>query len=119
MSMIYVDGVELPEPSEFTWGIQDVSNSQAGRTEDALMHKNKVADKRKLNLAWQGLTPDKTALVLQACHPEYVSVRYHDAMDNQYETRTFYTGDKTAAVKWWYGATGRYYSKISFNFVER
>lgn len=42
---IKVDGTELPCPSSFTWGLQDVSASQSGRTDDAIMHKNRVAQK--------------------------------------------------------------------------
>jgi|GEM_PF-3788472 len=49
-----VDGVTLKyTPSEFTYGLQDVSDTQSGRTLDAVMHKNRIAQKRKLNMAIQ------------------------------------------------------------------
>jgi hypothetical protein len=119
MAMITVNGVELPDPAEYTWGLQDVSASDAGRTEDAMMHKNRVGQKRKLNLTWSGLEPADVALILQAVNPEYMEVSYPDAMSNSTETRTFYVGDRSAPIHWWYGTTGRYYNRLSFNFIER
>ena len=49
MAMMLVDGVELPTPSTFEWGMIDVSASDSGRTQDAKMHKNRIAQKRQLN----------------------------------------------------------------------
>ena len=46
--MMLVDGVELPTPSTFEWGMIDVSASDSGRTQDAKMHKNRIAQKRQL-----------------------------------------------------------------------
>lgn len=118
MAMLIVDGVTIKDPSEFTWGINDVDSSDSGRTQDAIMHRNRVAQKRKLSIGWTMCTPAETAAILQAFNPEYISVTYHDAMDNATETRTFYTGDKSAPVHQWY-ANRKYYSKISFNIIER
>ena len=39
-------------PSEFTYGLQDVSASDSGRTQDGLMHKNRITQKVKLNLGF-------------------------------------------------------------------
>ena len=119
MAMLLVNGVALPDPSEMTWGLQDVSASDAGRTEDTIMWKNRVGQKRKLQVGWQNIDPAKTASILQAVNPEYIDLTYFDAMSGNTETRTFYVGDRSAPVKWWYGATGRYYSKVTFNFIER
>lgn len=41
-----VDGVALPCPSSFTWGLQDISASESGRTDDTTMHKNRVGQNR-------------------------------------------------------------------------
>ena len=46
---IKVDGTELPCPSSFTWGLQDVSASQSGRTDDAIMHKNRVMNMKSVH----------------------------------------------------------------------
>ena len=119
MAMLAVNGVTLRSPSEMTWGLQDVSDKAAGRTEDALMWKNRVAQKRKLSCGWQGISPADASAILTAVNPEYISVTYFDAMDGQNETRTFYVGDRSAPIKYWHGANGKIYSKLTLNFIER
>lgn len=118
MAMITVDGMAMPCPSSYTWYLQDISAAESGRTDDALMHKNRVAQKRKISLRWIGKTREETARILQAFDPEYISVRYPDKKSGAYETRVFYTGDKTAPVKiWWAGK--KIIESISFDIIER
>lgn len=118
MAMIWVDGVAVKTPSSFSWGLQDVSDSASGRTQDTLMHKNRIAQKRKLSFAWAGPTPQEAATLLQAFNPEYVSITYPDSMSGQNETRTFYVGDRSAMTKIWTIGNKRYES-ISFDAIER
>lgn len=118
MAMLIVDGVAVKEPSKFDYGLQDVSSSDAGRTQDSIMHKNRVAQKVKIGLAWNMTTPDETATLMQAFNPEYIDVTYHDALLNATVTKTFYTGDKSAAVHMW-TANRKYYTSVSFNIIER
>ena len=54
-AFLKVDGVALPCPSSFTWGLQDISASESGRTDDTTMHKNRVGQKRKLSVEWPRL----------------------------------------------------------------
>lgn len=116
--MIWVDGTEMKTPSSFSWGLKDVSDSASGRTQDAVMHKNRVAQKRKLSLSWAGPTPEEASIILKAFNPEYFSVKYPDAMSGTYETRTFYVSDRSAPVKIWTIRNKRYES-LSFEVIER
>lgn len=116
--MLTVDGVSLPCPSTFSWGLQDVSAGESGRTDDALMHKNRVAQKRKIGLGWNGKNWQETARIMQAFNPEYINVTYPDMLDGKYETRTFYVGDRSAPVKWWW-AGKQIIEQISFDIIER
>lgn len=118
MAMIKVDGVEMPCPSVFQWSLQDISAAESGRTDDTLMHKNRVGQKRKINLQWNGLDRSKTSFVLKAFNPEYVSVTYPDAMSGNNETRTFYVGDRSAPYKCWWVGNQRVES-LSFDIIER
>lgn len=113
-----VDGVKIPCPSEFTWGLQDVSDSEAGRDQNAYMYKNRIAQKRKINLSWNAVRPDKIKKILQAFQPEYVMVEYFDPLEGEVVTKEFYTGDKTAPVHMWTG-TNKLYSNVAFNLIER
>lgn len=119
MNMIKVDGVQLPCPSALTWGLQDVSAADSGRTQDALMHKNRVAQKRTLNVTWNALDWEATCAIIQAVNPEYVQVEYPDPLTgNQHETRTFYVGDRSAPFKcWWIG--NQRMEGLTFDFIER
>ena len=113
-----VDGVSLPCPSAFTWGLQDVSLGESGRTDDTIMHKNRVGQKRKLQVSWNGLNWADTSMILQAVNPEYVMVRYPDLMSGEYEEREFYVGDRTAPYKTWF-IGGERVESLSFDFIER
>ena len=117
-SMIKVDGVWIKTPSSFSFAINDVSASDAGRTSNALMHKNRVARKRTIRLAWNGPSPSEAHAILTAFAPEYFNVTYWDPVDNKQETRTFYSGDQEAPVKSW-SVNNKRYEQISFDIIER
>lgn len=117
-AMIIVDGVEMPCPSKFEWGLQDVSAAESGRTDDTMMHKNRVGQKRKIGLGWNGLDWTTTAFVMRAFNPEYVQVRYPDMLSGNYEIREFYVGDRSApVVVWWVG--NQRIETVSFDIIER
>lgn len=116
--MITVEGTKLPCPSAYEWSLQDVSAGESGRTDDALMHKNRVAQKRKLKVEWVGKDWQETSTILQSVQKEYLQVRYPDMLSGQYETRTFYVGDRTTPVKLWF-TNRKLIEKISFDFIER
>lgn len=117
-----VGGTRLKSPAEFQWGWQQVSDQNAGRTQDTTMHVNRIGIKRKLELEWQNLTPQETYEILQVFQPEYIRVTYHDPLDSPdpdaMSTRTFYTGDKSAPIYSWY-IGGERYEKLTFNLIER
>ena len=117
-NMLVVDGVKIKSPSSLSWGKQDISASDAGRTDDTIMHKNKVGEKRTLDLSWSGTTPQEASAILKAFAPEYFQVTYWDVENCRMETRRFYSGDKKAPVKIWTVNQKRYES-ISFNIIER
>lgn len=113
-----VDGVSMPCPSTWEFSIQDVSLGESGRTDDALMHKNRVAQKRKIAIAFNGVTADVCTQVLRAINPEYIDVYYWDPLDGQYETRTFYVGDRAMPYKCWWVGNHRM-ERLSFDIIER
>ena len=80
------------------------------------MHKNRVGQKRKLSLQWNGKDWKETSKILKAFNPEEIQVRYPDLMSGKYETRKFYVGDRTAPVKWWWVGNQRTES-ISFDII--
>lgn len=94
--------VDVPvEPTAITWGLQDISSSDAGRTNDknVTMHKMRVGQKRKLQVSWNNLTFAKASALVQMFQPEYVYVRYKDLLAGGWYTAKFYTGDKSSPFR--------------------
>lgn len=115
-TILMVNGVFIPDPSELQWGIQSVSDSNAGRTMDGKMHVNLVTRKRKIELKWSGVDFATTAEILAAVNDETFDVTYHDALTNSSQTKTFYVGDRSAMVKSYVEGYRR--NDISFNIIE-
>ncbi len=112
-----VDGAELPRsPSSYTWKLEDVSASDAGRTEDTVMHKKRIGQVIGIELAWQNITTAEVSAILRAFNPEYITVCYLDAMQGGYITSDFYVGNRSAPM---YSAVKGLWSNVSFNLIER
>ena len=120
MSEIFwkVDNVVMPCPSVWAWGLQDVSAGESGRTDDVTMHKNRVGQKRKISVGFNGCTREVGHAVVAAVNPEYIDVYYYDLLDGAYATRTFYVGDRTAPFKWWWDGK-HILESLQFDMIER
>lgn len=112
-----VNGSDVPVPSEFGWSIQDVSAPDSGRTLDGLMQKERVTRKEKIQLKWNGKSPEDTATILQAFADEYFDVTYVCPLTNSVVTKQFYCGDQSAPYYWW--CNGGLLESVSFNIIER
>lgn len=106
----------IPDPSELQWGIQSVSDSDAGRDLKGKMHVKLRTRKRKLELKWSGIDFNATKEVLQAVNPETFWVEYYDALENKRVPRKFYVGDRTAMVNSY--VEGQRRNDIAFNIIE-
>ena len=115
--ILSVDGVALSRyPSKYKWSLQDVSSSDAGRTEDVLMHKNRIGQKVKIELEFRALTTAECSQIMTVFNPEYVNVNFLDAMAGTYLTKTFYVGDRATPL--WSSNKGIWES-LSFSIIER
>lgn len=119
MAFLEIDGNDMPTPSGLEWGLQDISPSDSGRTQDGKMHKEIVAQKRTLKCTWNNPSPAEVSKILKAVNASvYLNIRYHDAMENKKMTKTFYVGDRSAPMKIWTTKNKRY-SQLAFDFIER
>ena len=105
-------------PSQYDWGLQDVSASESGRTDNATMMKNRIAQKRKIKLGWNGLSPADISTILTAFNPEYVYVKSWDFMNGADEERIYYVGDREGNVKVW-TTNNKVIETLSFDIIER
>lgn len=106
----------IPCPASYEYQLFDVSSDDAGRTEDALMHKQMIAQKVKLVMEWKYITLDEVAIILTAFNAEYTSINYLDLLTNSFLEKTFYTGDRTAPV---YNTTLGLVESLKFDVIER
>jgi hypothetical protein len=111
-----VDGKAVRCPSGYQWKLQDISDSDAGRTEDTVMDKKRIGQCVKLELEWQNITTAEASSILKAFNPEYITICYLDAMQGQYVTSEFYVGDRSAPM---YNCQKGIWSNVAFNVIER
>ena len=117
-TILKINGKYIPNPSSLQWGIQSVSDSNAGRDMSGKMHVNIVTRKRKLELSWNAVDFATASEILQAVNKKTFNVTYRDALTNTLQTRTFYVGDRSAPFKSWY-IGGQRVESLSFDFIER
>ena len=111
-----VGGVTVPCPSSYKYQLSDVSAADAGRTEDALMHKMRIAQKVHLDLAWNYVTTANASTILTAFNNEYISIKYLDPMAGGYVTKTFYVGDRSVPA---YNTRLGLWENVTFNVIEQ
>ncbi|NCA32119.1 hypothetical protein [Adlercreutzia muris] len=117
---------EVPvQPDGLEWGVNDISDPDAGRVQDAncTMMKRRIARKRTLSLSWANPTLAQASAILRMFAPEYLWVRFIDPEEGGFITRNFYTGDKKAPFRCidlrGPGGETAVLSTLSFNIVER
>lgn len=113
-----VDNVARPVPSEMSVTIQKLSRSDAGRSEDGVMHVNYVRRVRSIQFGWNDLTEEAMEELCDAFdNADYFTVTYQDPKDGPV-TRTFYAGDISTKVYSWSTRFKRYES-MTLNVIER
>lgn len=116
MSLIIIDGVEIPAPSDYSVGIQDISKAE--RNANGTMIIERVATKRKIELSWKYLSKEQLAQVLTAVSNVFFQVTFLDPQDNATRTGTFYCGDRKAGMLDYKNGVPRY-KDVQFNLIER
>ena len=77
MAMIRIGGAEMPSPSELKVEIFDVG-VQDERTADGGLAVDRIAVKRRLNLAWAHMTPAQLGALLKLVAQPLFEVTYPD-----------------------------------------
>lgn len=114
-----VDGVSVkcPDAEEgYQWDLEDISKSDAGRTEDTVMDKGRIGQVVALSLKWSGLTTAEISAILKAFNPEYITVCYLDPMAGEYVTAEFYVGNRSATL---YNSAMDIWEGVSFKIIKR
>ena len=118
---LQINGVDITpyiKYQGFKWTRNDVDGPDAGRTMDALMHRERVATKIRLDISCKPLLTEEASIVLNAIWPEYVTVTYLDPMTGL-TTKTMYSNNNPAAYCISKGDGREYWQGIEFPLVER
>ena len=130
MAILKINGNDIADPQTLTWDMYDLDGEEgAGRTQDGLLHRDRVAVKRKLNCTWGPLEPAEMAVLLRAMKDVFFELEYPDAYGNEdvpiedddfYRTGEFYVGDRSTPLYVWNNEKGKFlWEGLSANFIER
>lgn len=84
-----VDGKSVKCPLKYEYVLSDISKSDAGRTEDTVMHKGKVGQTISLNVGWESLTTAELSTLLKQFDKEYINLVYLDAKAGDFLTAEY------------------------------
>ena len=103
MAFFNINGVPVKTPQSCTWSLQDLSSDDSGRTLDGVMHKDIVAQKRKLVCKWGAMSWHECSIIagFMKNRGAQVQLTYPDILTQSYITKTFYTGDMTVPYFDW------------------
>ena len=115
--MIKINGVVISTPSDYKCTILDVSKAE--RNANAEMIIERIATKRKLEMAWSYLSQsDLSTLMTAVSTSVFFTVEYPDSMTGGMKTGTFYCGDRGADAIDFQNGVMRWKS-IKFNLIEK
>jgi hypothetical protein len=79
-------------------GLQTIATIvDSARTADGVVRGERVGrDQSKIELTWNVLTPEMWSRMLQQFANFYFTIRYIDMVTNDWTTRKFYVGDRSA-----------------------
>ncbi len=102
---------------KLTWEKNDIDGSNAGRTLDGVMHRQRVTSKRKLSFTCKRMTTEQLQELCLALAPEYVQVTYLDP-EMGMVTKPFYSS-QLSSVAWGAIDGTTYWEGAQFSLVER
>ena len=94
---IYINDIAFPYPDRDS-GLQTVATLvNSARTADGVMRGERIGrDQSKIELTWNVLTPEVWSQMLKQFENFYFTIRYIDMVTNDWTTRKFYVGDRSA-----------------------
>lgn len=115
-----VDGVTMPvypdSEDGYKWELEDASASDAGRTEDVVMHKKRIGQTDAVTLKFSGLSIANASKILKMFNPEYIKVKYLNMLEGGYVTKEFYVGNRSAPL---YNSSLNVVDNVTFKIVAR
>ncbi|RJE88630.1 hypothetical protein D3P07_11595 [Paenibacillus sp. 1011MAR3C5] len=97
------------KPYQFSVTVLDLDDADATvRTANGTFNRDRVAVKRQIDMTFNPLPWKTASALLKQMKDSFFQVYYPDVMTGEYETKTFYVGDRPAPVAisrddgiWW------------------
>lgn len=119
MNDLRLNGIPVKAPKTFKWDIMDI-DGQTSRTASGDMQRDVITKKRKLSVEWGPMSDQEISLILQAIDGVFFQATYPDALAGGVETRTFYTGDRSAPSFSWNAKLQKIkWNGLTANFIEQ
>jgi len=115
-NLIKIDGKDIPTPSDYQVGIMDISKAERNARGDMIIER--IATKRKIEVAWKHLSQSNLQLVLNAVSPVFFQVEFLDPQTNSRKTGTFYSGDRSTGALDYIDGNIRW-KDCKFNIIEK
>ncbi|MGP2466414.1 DUF6711 family protein [Lactiplantibacillus plantarum] len=114
-----IGGTVVKAPQSLEVAIQDI-DARASRDANGLLHRDRIAIKRKLTVKWGPLTLAENSTILKAVSGQFFSCSYLDPQEGAVVTKKFYVGDRTAPVYTLNPVTSDYiWQNVSMDFIEQ
>lgn len=118
---IIIDGVDITPwiaHGGVKWTRSDIDGPNAGRTMSGLMVRDRVATKIRLDITCHILELTDLRVLLNAIHPEFVSVTYDDPMQGTV-TKTMYSNNNSAQFLLPRDGGKELWDSITFPLIEQ
>jgi len=106
----------LADTATYIYRLADISASKAGRTEDTVMHKMRIAQAVRLDVGWNFISTAEGSKIMSAFNPQYVQIIYLDLKAGAWATKIFYVTDRAAPL---YNSTSGLWEGVDFGLIER
>ena len=95
---VYINGVEFPYPSHESGLQTTITTVDSARMADGVLRAKKIGrDQSKVELTWSALTAEQWSSMLKIFRDNfYFNIQYFDMVENEWITRRFYVGDRSA-----------------------
>lgn len=95
---VYINDVEFPYPSHESGLQHTITTVDSARMADGVLRAKKIGrDQSKVELTWSALKAEQWSEMLKIFRDNfYFNIRYFDMVENDWITRRFYVGDRTA-----------------------
>ena len=115
----YIGNINIaPFIEEFKWEYNDVDAPKSGRTLDAVMHRGRVTDKRKISLKLVPITLSQTIPIIAALRTQYITVQTNMLPEGA-TSFTAYNSSRNGGVAF-IDTSGTVMNRdVSFNIIER